>query len=209
MNGLQRKFLVCMAIQLLAFFVNSDCPCAANVITSVGDCNLVLTDFSAGMRLRDTGVSWNKTVDSHAASARSGEFRDDVIGLTASFPGESQPATVFGETPFDELKLRLETNDVVRFMEWQIIRTGGIAAYKAYEVGSTGDLAITQIVDTLEYEKGVLRGRLRARQIIPGLSEFSTSGYFRSAPLYDAPNHSDSSPMRTRIVAAPIEGQRL
>ncbi|MEI7702615.1 MAG: hypothetical protein WCK86_22665, partial [Planctomycetia bacterium] len=102
-----------------------------------------------------------------------------------------------------------EKSDAVRFLEWQLTRTGGLAAYKAYEVGSTGDLAVTRIVDTLEYENGAARGNLRAKQIIPRLSEFSTSHYFRSHERSTQPDHSGSIPAETRVGAVPAQGQRL
>lgn len=111
--------------------------------------------------------------------------------------------------PFDELSSILEKSDIVRFLEWQTTRTGGLAAYKAYEVGSTGDLAVTQILDTVEYEKGAARGNLRARQIIPRLSEFSTSEYFWSHERRVQPYYSGSTPLEFRIGATPAEGQRL
>lgn len=209
MNDLKLKSLTCIEVWLLVFCVLPVSPCAANVITSVNGRDPSLTDLSAGRCFSSPDPGCNTSSGDLTAHARNSEFREDVIGLAAGFHNDGNPAKMFPVLPFDEQSSIYEKSDAVRFLEWQMMRTGGLAAYKAYEVGSTGDLAVTQIMDTVEYENGVARGNLRAKQIIPGLSEFSTSHYFRSHERRTQPDHSGSRPAETRIGATPAQRQRL
>jgi hypothetical protein len=194
---------------MIVFCVLPVCPCAASVITSVDGCDPHVTDLSAGRCFNSAVPCCNTLSGNLTAHARNAEFREDAIGLAAGFHSDGNPAIMIAVLPYDELSSIVEKSDTIRFLEWQMTRTGGLAAYKAYEVGSTGDLAVTQIMDTVEYEKSAARGNLRAKQIIPGLSEFATSHYFRSHERSTRPDHSGSRPEETRVGAAPAQGQRL
>ncbi len=209
LNDLKLKFWTCIEVWLIVFCVLPVCPCAANVITSVDGSDPHLTDFIAGRCFSRPGPGCSTSSGDLTAHLRNTEFREDAIGLAAGFHNDGNSAIMFEVLPFDELSSMFEKNDAVRFLEWQMTRTGGLAAYKGYEVGSTGDLAVTQIMDTVEYENGAARGNLRARQIIPGLSEFSTSHYFRSHERSTQPDHSGSISAETRVGAVPAQGQRL
>ena len=198
-----------MAVWLGVFCAVPVCPCAANVITSVGECAPELTDFTAGRRFSNSGPSSSVPGIDLTTPTRTAEFREDAIGLAAGFLNDGESLIVFPVQSFDQLLSKFETSDAIRHLEWQMTRTGGLAAYKAYEVGSTGDLSITQTPDTLEYENSVARGSLRARQIIPKLSEFSTSQYFTPHEESPQPGNSGSRRRETRVGEARGEGQRL